>query len=116
MSGNFKMSILLKYIKESDYNMYSGQQVCAFRDSDLEEGLKEIIETNIKYLGNYLQDIYDMGCAAMDMKIVRYGEGDFELNPDFGDYDDWSFSENRVIKNCNFLKNIGHQKFNPDLN
>lgn len=111
MSGDMNMSILLKYIKESDYNMYGGQQVCSFRDSDLEEGMKEILETNIKYLGTYLQDIYDMGCAAMDMKIVCYGEGEFELDLDFGDYEDWKFAEKRVIKNCNFLKKMGHKKF-----
>lgn len=104
-------SISLKNIEESKYNMYGGQQICCFRDSDLKKDLNDVLDNNNLKLKLYLQEIYDMGCALIDMEIVIKKNGKFKLNKEFPDYSSWEFAKERVIKNCLFLEEAEHPKF-----
>lgn len=107
-----KMAVLplLKNFKESKYNMYASQQICGFRDTNVEEEVNADNNNDAT-----LQSIYDMGCALIDMGIViKNSDGEYALNKDFGDYDGWVFAEENVLKNCIFLERLGHSKFTQE--
>jgi hypothetical protein len=98
-----------KNMQESYINPYLSQQVCSARDISMKEYFNENNLNNINLSSSYLQEFYDMGCAMKLFEIIKKNEyGEFELNPEFGDYEGWAFNKENVISNCNFLREHGH--------
>ena len=88
-------------------NFFSGMQILGFRDMPFMESYFETLHTNPEDLKNLIKYLSNGGYSIIDMEIViRDSNGDFKLNPDFGDYESWQFSEENVINNCKFLKGI----------
>lgn len=91
-------------LKESPYNMFCGQQICAMRGVNMNKYIDEFSMAK--------QHIYDAGIALLEMNIVRKDEnGKYVLNEKFSDYHDWKQCEGMVKKNCEFLKCIGHPSY-----
>ena len=102
----------LNNFKESEYNHFAGQNICGFRDSNLEQEFQEAKSDTNEDLEAFFQSIYDAGCALIDLKIViKNTDGSFTLNEDFGDYDSWKTRREGILKNCIFLKNMNHKLF-----
>lgn len=89
---------------ESKYNIYSGQNICNFRDCSLRD---YYIQTGPKTI--CLQSIYDIGCALIDIGIIckNPNTDEFMLNPKFG----WEFAAENILDNCKFLTECKHPKF-----
>ncbi len=97
----------MKNMQESQYNMFGGQQICTFRDMDMKQDYRDTVVNT-----EYLQVLFDCGSAVVDMGIVKKDEnGQYQLNSDFGDYQDWIFAEKRISDNCQFLNEMGHPLF-----
>ena len=102
---------LMNGYKESEYNIYSGQNVCNFRDSNFRHVLTQDY-TNIFGADRITyQQLYDMGCSVIDLEIVKQKNGQWFLNQYFPDYESWKHNENVVIDNCILLGELGHQLF-----
>ena len=96
--------------QESKYNIYDGQQVCTVRDCDLREYHDEAQRDGVD-MNKVYQIIYDAGAAMMNLQIVKKINNRFELNQEFGDYMGWEHARKVVIKNCEFLHELGHKQY-----
>lgn len=94
---------------ESSYNIYGGQQLMAIRSLDFEEYYEDAKKN--EYGDQAKQTIYDIGCALVDMKVVKYNGNKYILNKWFGDYDSWKYAKDTIEKNCKYLVKMGHPKF-----
>lgn len=112
----------LKYLKESEYNVYSGMNICNIRSQNLFE--------YYPYIEYSLQELYDIGCSLVDLnivkqKLIRKKKSNLSsrkyklkkkktyvwmLNKKFGDYDSWKNYQHILKKNCYFLQLFGHPK------
>ena len=93
-------------------NMYDGQQVCSGRDMSMSEYYEDALEHYPQKIDIYLQHLYDIGCSMMTFQIIeKDSNNNFKLNKQFGDYYDWSYSEQNVVDNCNFLRKMGHKLY-----
>jgi len=101
----------LANLQESQYNFYAGQNVCNIRDINLPNELNTRFQ-NLKMVSTAVyQDIYDMGCALMDLQIVVKTNNKWSISPNFFDYSAWISHENDVKANCELLAKLGHPLF-----
>lgn len=99
-----KLRRTFRILRESRYNMFFGQQICAMRAVDMSRYIEEFPIA--------AQYVYDAGIALVEMKIVKKDDsGKYVLNEEFPDYQDWKQCEDMVRKNCDFLACIGHPSF-----
>ncbi len=90
-------------------NFYDSQQVCCARDISMSEYYQEALTNYPDNINVYLQHLYDLGCSVVNYQIVcKDYNNNFMLNRNFGDYYDWSFAEQNVVNNCDFLRQMGH--------
>ncbi len=101
----------LKFLTESQYNLYGSQQICGVRDMSMRKYYEESMKLNHHNESKYLQELYDAGCALKDFRIIKKQNMTFVVNRDFGDYECWKVMENNVVDNCHFLRELGHPKY-----
>ncbi len=100
-----------KNMTESQDNYYYSQQICVMRDISMEKYYIDSMNFNESNKSEYLQELYDGGCALINCGIIIKMNNDFQLDSNFGDYLNWQFNENNVINNCNYLRKMGHIRY-----
>lgn len=102
----------MQYMQESLPNFYDSQQVCCARELSMYNYYQEALMNYPDNINIYLQHLFDLGCSLFNLQIIyKDFNNNFILNKNFGDYFDWSFSEQNVVNNCYFLRQMGHPHY-----
>lgn len=102
----------MENMRESVPNYYDSDQICCARDMSMSEYYEDALNNHPDKIDIYLQELYNIGCSLWNYNIIQIDHNNnFSLNMKFFDYYNWSFAEENVLTNCNFLRQMGHELF-----